>query len=127
MATVRRSLAILQIALFGLLAVSPVFSADPESSLPACCRRAGKHHCAMASMSGESSGPALQSGGQCPYFPHSVVTTISPAHAAAIASRATFAPAARHAAMWHAAPVGVIFSPGRSHQKRGPPSFLSFA
>src|SRR6267142_3495182 len=28
----------------------PALFADPESNLPACCRRDGKHHCAMMDM-----------------------------------------------------------------------------
>ena len=122
----RRLLAVLLIALFGLLAVSPAFASDPDSNLPACCRRAGKHHCALASTSGAASGPALQSGGRCPYFPGSVVTT-SPDAIAAVASRVLFAPAPRHAAVRYASQTSAIFSPDRSHQKRGPPSFLPFA
>jgi hypothetical protein len=30
----------------------PALFADPESTLPACCRRDGKHHCAMMDMAG---------------------------------------------------------------------------
>jgi hypothetical protein len=30
----------------------PALFADPESNLPACCRRDGKHHCAMMDMLG---------------------------------------------------------------------------
>jgi hypothetical protein len=123
---VRRILAVLLIALFGLLAVSPALSADPESNLPACCRRAGKHHCAMAAESGASSGPAFQSGGRCPYFPGSLVTTSSPVAIAGVFSLSIFAPPAGYSAMRCATAAGATFSPSRSHQKRGPPSFLSF-
>jgi len=126
MAVVRRVLAVLLIALFGLLAVSPALSADPESSLPACCRRAGKHRCAMAAESGAPSGPAFQSGVRCPYFPGSLVKTSSPGASAAIVSLAISAPPASYTAMRSAAAAGATFSPSRSHQKRGPPSVLSF-
>jgi hypothetical protein len=30
----------------------PALFADPEWNLPACCRRDGKHHCAMMDMAG---------------------------------------------------------------------------
>ena len=125
MAVVRRVLAVLLIALFGLLAVSPALSADPESNLPACCRRAGKHHCALAAF-GAPSGPAFQSGSRCPYFPGSLVTTSRPAASATVFSVAIFAPPASYSAMQCAAAAGATLSPGRSHQKRGPPSVLSF-
>ncbi len=47
-------------------------SADPEASLPACCRRHGKHHCnmtaAMMATLAASSGPALTTS-PCPLYP----------------------------------------------------------
>jgi hypothetical protein len=47
-------------------------SAGPESSLPACCRRHGKHHCTMTmemmAMLAASSGPVLTSP-PCPLYP----------------------------------------------------------
>ena len=54
--------------------VLPLFaaSADPEASLPACCRRHGKHHCnmtmAMMAMLAASSGPVLTAP-PCPLYP----------------------------------------------------------
>jgi hypothetical protein len=40
--------AILLSAFFSFSLISPaVFAADPDASLPACCRRDGKHHCAV--------------------------------------------------------------------------------
>jgi len=66
---VRRLSATLLLALFGFSLMGPaVFASDPESNLPACCRRSGKHHCAIGTPDGSSSGPALQAG-TCPSFP----------------------------------------------------------
>jgi hypothetical protein len=53
--------------------VLPLFAAtsDPEASLPACCRRHGKHHCNMTmmmAMLAASSGPALTTP-PCPFYP----------------------------------------------------------
>jgi len=57
--------------------VLPLFAAtsDPESSLPACCRRHGKHHCTMTmemmAMLAASSGPTLTAP-TCPLYPSAV-------------------------------------------------------
>lgn len=66
--------AVLLIALSGYSLAGPaVLAADDESSLPACCRRAGKHHCAMTGGASESSaGPVLRSA-RCPLFPSAKV------------------------------------------------------
>jgi hypothetical protein len=58
----RRFLAIALLIAFGSPLVAPLFAAtaDPEASLPACCRSHGKHHCAMIHMMiASSGGPAL--------------------------------------------------------------------
>jgi len=54
--------------------ILPLFAAssDPEASLPACCRRHGKHHCnmtaAMMAMLAASSGPVFTAP-PCPLYP----------------------------------------------------------
>jgi hypothetical protein len=54
--------------------VLPFFTAtsDPEASLPACCRRHGKHHCHMTmemmAMLAASSGP-VWTAPPCPLYP----------------------------------------------------------
>jgi len=59
----RRMLAFALLIAFGLPLAAQALgtSTDPDSRLPACCRRHGKHHCAMAMGDAASSGdPALQ-------------------------------------------------------------------
>src|ERR1022692_907467 len=65
-----RGLAMLLVALFGLSPMSPlVLATDADSRLPACCRRGGKHSCAMtASQPASSSGQTLQAA-KCRFFP----------------------------------------------------------
>jgi hypothetical protein len=119
-----RASAILLLALFGFLLISPAVVADANSNLPACCRKDGKHHCSMTSPDeSEESGGALQSvRSKCPMFPGSAA---APAHSSAAAARPTdlfFASLVGHPAA-HAqtdAPYRVSFS--RSLHKRGPPS-----
>ena len=57
---VRRMLAITLLIAFGFPLVLPLYAAtaDPESSLPACCRSQGSHHCAMVHLN--PGAPALQ-------------------------------------------------------------------
>ena len=46
------------------------FLADPESSLPACCRRDGKHHCAMMEAAERDSSCSLRAAQRrCPQYP----------------------------------------------------------
>ncbi len=127
MTAVRRVLAVLLMALFGLLAVSPALASDPESNLPACCRRAGKHHCMTAAGSGATGGLAIESGGTCPYFPGSLATASSPDAVAAFTTQTVSAPPTYRTAERYATPEVAIFSPGRSHHKRGPPSLYFIA
>lgn len=48
MVMLRKVVAILLLAVFGLpLLSSAALGQDAEAGLPACCRRAGAHHCAM--------------------------------------------------------------------------------
>ncbi len=77
----RKILSIVLLALFGLPLVSPVvaFAADRDAGTPACCRRAGKHHCSMSM--GERSpltqhDPAFSpTPEKCPYCPATLVAT----------------------------------------------------
>jgi hypothetical protein len=72
----RRALAITLLIAFGVPLAQPILAAtaDPESQLPACCRRHGAHHCSMrmaammSMMSAANSGPALNAP-PCPLYP----------------------------------------------------------
>jgi len=61
------------LAFFLLPLFAPFLSSDSESTLPACCRRDGKHHCAMSarlreSVQRASSGPIAHAATPCcPY------------------------------------------------------------
>jgi hypothetical protein len=69
-------LAIMLLIAFGFPLVQPVLAAtaDPDSQLPACCRRHGKHHCSMRMadmmrmMAAANSAPALEAP-PCPFYP----------------------------------------------------------
>src|SRR5260370_1820015 len=67
----------LLLAAFSFPLIGPaLIASDTESNLPSCCRRAGKHHCAMTSTPGMAdrqdlpSGPAARATrDMCPKFP----------------------------------------------------------
>lgn len=122
----RRALASILLAVFSFLLIAPVAFADPESNLPACCRRDGAHHCSMgATMNDEASGSGFQAArDRCPAFP---IASASPTGAEfALANRAGVV--SRAELSYPSVPFqtesrfSVSFS--RSRQKRGPPAVV---
>jgi hypothetical protein len=125
---VRHAWAVWLLAMFSFSPIVPTTLTDAKSNLPACCRRAGVHHCARhtADEQESSSGPAVRAiRHACPYFP---ATTSVPGQSNTVLpedSRAIFASLLSHPAVQAQteARYHVSFSP--SHQKRGPPAPLS--
>ena len=67
-------LAILLLLAFASPLVLPLFAAtaDPEASLPPCCRGHGAHHCAMMhAMLAADRGPAFNTP-PCPFYPSAI-------------------------------------------------------
>jgi hypothetical protein len=73
----RRALASLLLALLSFPLIAPLLLANTASDLPSCCRRNGKHRCAMADADGPVGTPdttALMAGQpKCPLFPKAQV------------------------------------------------------
>jgi hypothetical protein len=109
--------------LFGLPLLAPVWAPDmAEASIPACCRRDGKHHCAMSGDMAQQQGHAINViAEKCPYTPAVApvfhLTTFSPASDAVI-----FAEVVSHPAAHAQAEARYRISFDRSRQKRGPPT-----
>jgi hypothetical protein len=126
MAPVRRVLSIVLLIGFSLPLIAPLFaSAAAEASLPACCRRNGKHHCAMTGMMGQSPSPYRTVAEKCPCAPFAGLALMLP-HA--FAPRGAANPAGwsvASAALVREAEAGYRISAERTRQKRGPPSLLS--
>ena len=123
----RRVPAILLLSVFSFSLIGPALFADADSNLPACCRRGGKHHCAMMAMDSDvPSGPAVSAQAtKCPFFPkggavlpHSGAVLLADAQPACVAMRSQPAGPAP-------ATTGYRPSFNRSHQQRGPPIPLS--
>jgi hypothetical protein len=126
MSTLRRILAITLLAIFGMPLFAPLVAsaATAEMHLPACCRRNGKHHCAMSlSNSGVPAhqAPAFRAPlGRCPYYP---AQTTSPSNSFAMtAATAIFAELVSHPAFHAQTESKWRISRDRARQKRGPPS-----
>ena len=86
----RRGLSISLMLLFCFGPLAGAFQAGSEQSLPACCRRHGMHHCAMAMqmaamLAQQASGKttSLTAPLTCPVFPGFLAGPSTPAHALA--------------------------------------------
>src|SRR5271154_5425521 len=74
----RRALASLLLAVFSVPLIVPVLLANTDSDLPACCRRSGQHHCAMAGMADKAAASAGRPAQpKCPLFPKSGTAMVS--------------------------------------------------
>ena len=122
MERMQRLLALLMLWIVSFPLMAPAALANDASNLPACCRRAGKHHC-LPQKGQTRSGPSLHS--RCACFPlsHSGAVNIQTAlprpNAAQIGSLLNLAGTRAQTEV-----LGRI-SFARSRQKRGPPSLLS--
>lgn len=123
--SVRRGLAISMLLLFSFSLISPLFASDAgETILPACCRRGGKHHCALSSESLSTHGKGFGIiAEKCPFTP--AIPAI--AHFSAIApplGHAVFAGLVSHPSVHAQTAAQYRISFDRSRQKRGPPSLI---
>lgn len=119
---VRRLLAISLLLFCGLPLALPFFGESAvEASVPICCRRDGKHHCAMASMNSPQGLSTRTVSEKCPYSIASpailVLRTFTPSTAATV-----FAGIAQHPAASPQTEAQRRISFDRTRQKRGPPA-----
>jgi len=127
--SVWRMHAMLLLAAIGFGLVTPMLLAQPEASkLPACCRRDGKHGCAMkAARAGKSaaSGVSLSStNSKCPLYPTGKATPTPQKISVPPPVRVVVAPVLEFAEEFEQAEVRFRISYSRSGQKRGPPSLF---
>jgi hypothetical protein len=73
----RRFVSIVFLLLCCLGPLSALLPGSAESQLPACCRRLGAHHCAMATASeqGSGSGHVVTAPAHCPQYRHGSAAT----------------------------------------------------
>lgn len=125
----RRLISILMLAVLGGFYVAPLLQAalsDPESDLPACCRRSGAHHCAIMGgyLRRHSSGEAaFGSPVHCPFYPQQRVMFWSPLPSGVLPFAALyFAELQNHPACHAQTEARLRISFDRSRLKRGPPN-----
>jgi len=124
MSLMRRALAVLLVVAFSLPLIAPALvSFSVESSLPACCRRNGAHHCAMMNgeMSVNVSSRTRTIGATCPYAPFSHEALMMPHARSSGRTPSAVAAIAGPAALVRDVEAGYRISFERSRQKRGPP------
>jgi hypothetical protein len=126
----RNVLPILLLVTFVLPPCAPLLALGQsrEANLPACCRRNGKHHCAMSMAERQQVWTQVTAPkwaaplDRCPYCPASVISNHPRESDATLTAQAFYVASAGN-------PAGIVqteskrrISRDRSRQKRGPPS-----
>ena len=116
------------ILLFLLGPLTAAFPASDDAQLPACCRREGAHHCAMAAAMAagqiDGQGASLRAPLTCPYFPGATAALLIPTHAL-IAAPAELPAAEEHAVAAKAEAVAVTVEFHAANAGRAPPASAS--
>ena len=120
----RRLLATLLLACFSLALWPVALFADDEANLPACCKKNGKHKCAMSTMD-DDAGPLFKSE-RCPDFPNCLPSVSGELDATPVTQSSTSELVVQSPAPETQADTQYRISCERSRQKRGPPSFLPY-
>lgn len=127
MKLMRRAPAALLLLVLSLPLITPLFASGvDESQLPACCRRNGKHHCAMAASEATLGGiPAgtVVIAEKCPYSPFGCPQLMLP-HVFLRSSMGLSARPASISRIAGEAEAGWRISTDRARHKRGPPATL---
>ena len=124
----RRALATLLLVVFSLPLIAPALASTPDDAqLPACCRRHGKHHCAMYREMGRMPSPFVVISEKCPYTPFGHAPFVVPHPLAAPTRHALALAAPGPAALVRAAEAGYRISADRTRHKRGPPQPLALS
>jgi hypothetical protein len=126
----RRVASALLLLVFSLPLMAPAIlsafaSAPDDSGLPACCRRDGKHHCAMSMAMGNIPPRFRTASEKCPFSPFSHPQLMVPQVFALNTAQAAIGLASGAEAVVREAEAGYRISADRTRHKRGPPTFLS--
>ncbi len=124
----RRGLSILLVLVFGLGPLTEVLPASDDLRLPACCRRNGAHHCAMAAMMERmlaqmqpDQGPAFTVPLTCPKYPGPAAALAPPAQVLASSTAVSLPVLAASLHIPAAGRAVALSGPIRLHSVRGPP------
>jgi len=118
----RRTTASLLVALFSFALIGPaLFASETDSTLPACCRRSGQHHCTTVNQA-DSSGPALQQG-RCSVYSSAPSVPASRTIGLTKVSQVVFAVLFSHPSSCRPQSEALCrIALGRAGLKRGPPA-----
>jgi len=90
----RRGFSIFLILMFGLGPLSVLIDGSEDANLPACCRRHGAHHCAIAAQMAAMAGPGqtgkattVSAPMTCPRYPGTLAMLSTPTQALVAPSR----------------------------------------
>jgi hypothetical protein len=84
---VRKLSAAFLVILFSLALLTPLLASAPEDNLPICCRRDGKHACAMRKAAAPEPGPGFSARPTlCSHYPLSQAIPVQPLALAAAPS-----------------------------------------
>ena len=128
--SVQRICAVLLLAILSSSLITPLLSATtPASTIPACCRKDGKHHCSMANMKQQhdeaATAPVKFTTGKCLQFPNTGAVPIAYNADAPPAALILYAAIVRHPTAHAQTEAQFRVSFSRSSQKRGPPALIS--
>jgi len=115
----------LLVAVFSFSLISPaVFAWDADSRLPVCCRRGGKHGCAMMPGQSPASGHSVQAA-RCRFFPPG--KAVPPGRSVSLSGvcQAIFATLPVHPASRSRTETLYRISYSRAGQERAPPALPS--
>ena len=121
--SMRRIWATLLLAISAFSLIAPALSAvEAESTLPACCRRNGRHHCTMGDQQAPGGGIQVHAA-RCALFPTDKCLPATGRSLLALSGSAmVFAAIVAHPAVRRQTASLYRISYSRAGQKRGPPS-----
>jgi hypothetical protein len=120
----RRGIAIVLTMLFSWLLILPALGGSTDLTVPACCRKNGKHHCMMRMAELSNSGTVITTiAEKCPCGPQATVASHTRFCTPSV-SQAVFAGLIRHPAVSPQTEASYRISYDRARQKRGPPSLI---
>ena len=117
----------LLLVLFGYSLISPVLFANARADVPACCKRGGKHQCAMhaSGSPGNDATDVRVISSSCPRFPLGLGLSCSP-HAVAVSKPASVETPIYQALSISDSKTRRAETPeSGANAKRGPPTLLN--
>ena len=117
----RRTISILLLVITGFTPAL-LLDAKAQTSVPACCRRTGKHHCQEHSVDSSHNVPVFSAARmKCPMFPARLTVSGCSTHFLPTASQSFYAAIVSHPAIHPQVEGSYRICWSRSQQKRGPP------